>query len=155
MTASRWIGGRLVRKLPRAAVGRRRASTESKRAPLSAVLTFGMTTPLATGRLLLAFVAATYLLSALLLGIARWRGNAVAGWVIGGWAVLGMIGLLLALQLQPARPALWWTLALVLLPWMLLSLVWDWQLDVLVMVAVDAAGAFAIIYGLWLAREAL
>jgi hypothetical protein len=110
---------------------------------------------LPAGRLLLAVVAGTYLLSAGLLAAARSRGAKVEAWVIGGWLLTGLAGLALAAALRPGRPAVWAGLLAALVPWMLYSLAYDARERIWVMVAADVAGLAAIAAGLWMARAAL
>lgn len=110
---------------------------------------------LPAGRTLLLIVAISYLVSAVMLVVARWRGVDIGWLYIAGWVVTGVAGAALATQLAPARPAVWVALALVLLPWMLFSLVVDVRLRFWLMVAIDVAGVLAIVYGLALARSAL
>lgn len=100
-------------------------------------------------------VAISYLVSAAVMGFMRWRGAEIGTWFLAGWLLTGLAGVLLAQQLAEARPAVWIGLLVALLPWMVLSLVFDTRLKIWVMVAVDAAGVFAIVYGLALARGAL
>ncbi|HEX8910896.1 MAG TPA: hypothetical protein VF796_00955 [Humisphaera sp.] len=110
---------------------------------------------LPAGRVLLFVVAGTYVLSAALLGFARWRGAAVAWWVLVGWVATGVAGMALAASLRPGRPAVWAGLLLALGPWMLFSLAYDVRERVWVMAALDVAGLLAIAWGLGMARAAL
>lgn len=110
---------------------------------------------LPAGRTLLVVVAASYLVSAAVLGVARLRGGPVAGWVIGGWLATGAAGVALGLLLRPGRPATWVGLLIALAPWMCFSLAYDVRERVWVMAAVDVAGLAAVAAGLWMAREAL
>jgi hypothetical protein len=110
---------------------------------------------LAAGRTLLVVVAATYLLSAALLGWAKSRGSPVETWIVTGWLVTGSWGIVLGLLLRPGAAAAWVGVGLVLVPWMLLSLVYDVRARVWVMAGLDIAGVVAIAAGLWMARAAL
>jgi hypothetical protein len=110
---------------------------------------------LVAGRTLIVVVAATYLLSAALLGWAKSRGSPVETWVVVGWLVTGSLGIVLGRSLRPGAAAAWAGVGLVLVPWMLLSFVLDVRARVWVMAGLDVAGVAAIGAGLWMARAAL
>ena len=109
---------------------------------------------LTMARWIFAGVAATYVLSALMLAWFRSRGEAVAAWVIAGWLLTGIAGMVMAWQLTEKRPALWWGLLLALGPWMVYATIGDAAEKHWVMTALDVAGLIAIGWALRLAAGA-
>ena len=107
---------------------------------------------LATSKLILAILCGSYLLSAVLLGVARSRGETVPVAVIAGWAVLGLIGFALLPALQPGRLGVIVALCVVLGPWMAYSLVRDLIGGHWIIAITDIAGLAAIGYSLWIVR---
>ncbi|MEL7240304.1 MAG: hypothetical protein AAGK78_15710 [Planctomycetota bacterium] len=110
---------------------------------------------MAAAKLLLLIVAGSYVLSGVLLGWMKHRGESVPMWFIAGWLACGVLGAASSWMLADGRAWAWWTTAVLLGPYMVLSLVWDIRHGAWVMVAVDVAGLFAIAWGLWQARAAL
>ena len=106
---------------------------------------------IATARVLFYVMAASFLLSAALLGYVRFTGKTVPAYVLAAWAGLGVLGLLLTPWLTPDRRWIAIVLLVVLGPWMAVSTVGDWQRKIYPMAAVDVAGLAAIGYGVWLA----
>ncbi|MEM1013293.1 MAG: hypothetical protein AAGI46_13870 [Planctomycetota bacterium] len=111
---------------------------------------------IATGRLILLIVAASYPLSAALLVVLKLRGETVPWvWPVA-WLVTGIAGLAISWLLSESSGALaWWALLVVLGPIMVVSTVVDWRHGYWGIVALDIAGLLAIGYGLWLARSLL
>ena len=99
---------------------------------------------LIVARWIFAGIAASYILSALLLAWVRSHGETVPAWVIGGWLVTGLAGLALAYALAEKRPAIWWGLLIALVPWMLYALIGDTTEKHWFMAALDLAGLIAI-----------
>ena len=107
---------------------------------------------LPTAKLILAILCGSYLLSAALLAVARYRGETVPIAVIATWAVLGIIGFGLLPQLQVGRTWVIVALAIVLGPWMAYSLVRDVMGGHWIIAITDVAGLGAIGYSLWIVR---
>ena len=105
---------------------------------------------LATARVLFYVMAASFVLSAAILGYVRSTGKPVPAYVLLAWGGLGVVGLALTPLLSPDRRWIALALLVVLGPWMLVSLVGDAQRKIYVMAAVDVAGLAAIGYGVWL-----
>jgi len=76
-------------------------------------------------RTVLFIISLTYLLSAAILTVLRLRGTVVPTWVIAGWMVTGVAGVVLSQLLVEGRPAVWVGLAVALVPWMAYSLYGD------------------------------
>ncbi len=108
---------------------------------------------LATARLILIILCASYLLSAALLTWARVAGQTVPGWKIAGWLVTGIATALLLPWLAGNRPVISIAVLILLGPWMALALTDDLRGRHFIIAAVDLAGLFAIGYALWLIRE--
>jgi hypothetical protein len=103
---------------------------------------------IAIARTILFWVAASYVLSAALLGVARMRHQPVPAWVILGWLATGAAGMALSLMLSPGRSAVWLGLLVLLGPWMLFSLVEDLRRGFWPIALTDLAGIAAIGYSL-------
>ena len=99
---------------------------------------------LVAAKSILFFVAASYVLSALILGVVRLCGETVPGWVIGGWMTTGIAGMILAKMLTEHRPAIWWGLLIALGPWMVYAMIGDFRERHWIMGGVDIAGLLAI-----------
>ncbi len=106
---------------------------------------------IATARVLFYVMAASFLLSASLLGYVRATGKDVPTYVLAAWAGGGIVGLALTPLLTPDRRWVALILLAVLGPWMAVSLVGDWQRKIYVMAATDLAGLAAIAFGVYLA----
>ena len=106
---------------------------------------------LATARVLFYVMAASFVLSAAILGYVRFTGKTVPTPVLVAWGGLGVLGLALTPLLSADRRWIAWVLLVVLGPWMVVSLVGDAQRKIYPMAAVDVAGLGAIGYGVWLA----
>ena len=106
---------------------------------------------LIVARWIFAGIAASYVLSALMLAWVRSRGETVPAWVIGGWLITGLAGLALACGLAEKRPAIWWGLLIILGPWMLYALIGDTTEKHWFMSGLDLAGLIAIARALQLA----
>ena len=106
---------------------------------------------LATARLLFNIMAASFVLSAAILGYVRFTGKPVPTYVLAAWGGLGVLAFVLTPLLAPDRRWVAIALLVVLGPWMAVSLVGDAQRKVYAMAAVDLAGLAAIAYGVWLA----
>ena len=98
----------------------------------------------APAKLTLYILAASYLVSAALLGVAKSRGEPVPAWVIGTWLVTGLVAVALTPLLAPGRPAVWVGLLVALGPWMAWSLVGDLRGGHWVIAVVDVLGLGAI-----------
>ena len=105
---------------------------------------------LATARLLFYIMAASFLVSAVILGYVRYTGKAVPATVLVAWGGLGLLGIALTPLLGVDRRWMAWVLLVVLGPWMVVSLVGDVQRKVYPIAAVDVAGLAAIGYGVYL-----
>ena len=105
---------------------------------------------LATARVIFICIAASYLLSAAILGWVRSRGEAVAAFAIAGWAITGVVGIALSLLLASQRPIVWIGLLVALVPWMVYALIGDAGEKRIFMTIADAAGLGAIVWALWL-----
>ena len=111
---------------------------------------------IATGRLILLIVAASYPLSAALLVVLKLRGETVPWIWPAAWLVTGIGGLVVSWMLaSTSGPWVWWALLVLLGPIMVVSTVVDWRHGYWGIVALDIAGLLAIGYGLWLARSLL
>ena len=110
--------------------------------------------PFATAKLILHVVAASYLLSAAILLTMRLRGSSVPTWIIAGWLVTGLLGVVLTAALGPGRGGVWWGLGAVLIPWMILALIGDLRLGHYVVAAIDVAGLAAIGFALLITYRA-
>jgi hypothetical protein len=108
---------------------------------------------LATSRLILIIVCASYFLSAALLTWARLAGQTVPSWKIAGWLLTGIASAILLPWLATNRPMVSLGVLIVLGPWMALALSDDLRGKHLFIAAVDLAGLFAIGYALWLIRK--
>jgi hypothetical protein len=108
---------------------------------------------LATSRLILIIVCASYVLSAALLTWARIAGQTVPSWKIAGWLVTGIAGAILLPWLAGNRPLISLAVMIVLGPWMALALSDDLRGRHFIIAAIDLAGLFAIGYALWLIRK--
>ena len=106
---------------------------------------------IAVARVLFYVMAASFLVSAALLGYVRATGKDVPAYVLALWGGLGLAGVALTPLLTPERRWIAIVLLVVLGPWMAVSLVGDWQRKIYVMAAVDVGGLAAIAYGVWLA----
>ena len=105
---------------------------------------------IATARVLFYVMAASYLVSAALLGYARFTGKTVPTYVLAAWGGLGVVALAITPLLTLDRRWVAVVLLVVLGPWMAVSAVQDGRQKVYPMVAVDVAGLLAIGYGVWL-----
>ncbi len=108
---------------------------------------------LATARVLFYVMAASFVLSAGILGYVRSTGKPVPAYVMAAWGGLGVVGLALTPLLSPDRRWVAWALLVVLGPWMVVSLVGDAQRKIYLMAGVDLAGLAAIAYGVWLSYK--
>lgn len=106
---------------------------------------------IAIARMIMLIVAASYLLSAALLAVARARGQAVTGWVIVGWLLTGAAGVALALCLAPGRAGALIVLALVLGIWMGYALIGDLRARHWIIAAIDVSALVAIVYSVHIA----
>ena len=106
--------------------------------------------PFPAARIILFIVAASYVVSGVLLGVARARGEEVPAWVIATWLVTGVAGLALTAALGPGRRGVWVALLIVLGPWMAWSLVGDLRGGHWVIAGIDVLGLGAIGYALWI-----
>lgn len=113
-----------------------------------------MTPALQSARVILISVAASYVLSAVILLVVRLRGTTVPAWVIGGWLVTGVAGVALGYLLAPGRAGVWVAAGVVLLPWMIYSTYGDAMQRSYVMTTVDILGVLAIVYALYLSSHA-
>jgi hypothetical protein len=105
---------------------------------------------LSTARLILGITCGTYLLSAALLGWAKYRGQPVTAFGVTGWAVTGAVGLALLPWLTPKGWGVIIAIAAVLGPWMVYALVSDLRLGHWIIAVMDFAGLVAIAFSLWL-----
>ena len=108
---------------------------------------------LATARVLFYVMSGRFLLSAALLGYARYTGKPVPTYVLALWAGLGVAGFALTPLLRLDRRWIAWLLAVVLGPWVAVSLDGDVQRKFFPLAAVDIAGLAAIAYGVYLAYK--
>ena len=97
-----------------------------------------------SARTIYLIVAISYLLSAAILGLMRWRGTEVPAWVIIGWLVTGVVGIALSTALAPGRGLVWAAILVVLVPWMIYALIGDFRLGHYFMVTIDALALLAI-----------
>jgi hypothetical protein len=109
-----------------------------------------MTPALQSARVILISVAASYVLSAVILLVVRLRGATISAWVVGGWLVTGLAGIALGYLLGPGRGGVWVAAGVVLLPWMIYSTYGDAMQRSYVMTTVDVLGMLAIVYALYL-----
>ena len=109
---------------------------------------------LATAKLILAITAGTYLLSAALLGWAKYTEKPVTTFGIVGWAVTGAVALALLPWLAPRGWGVIAAIAVVMGPWMAYALVQDARLGHWIIAIVDAGGLVAIGFSIWLVAKA-
>ena len=103
---------------------------------------------IALARVILFWVSVSYVFSAAMLGLARFRGQPVPTWAIAGWLTTGIAGVALSLVLAPQRSAVWVGLLIFLGPWMVYSLVEDTRRGYWPVALADIAGLGAIAYSL-------
>ena len=108
---------------------------------------------IATARVLFYVMSGSFLLSAAILGYVRLTGKTVPAYVLALWAGLGVAGFALTPLLTLDRRWVAWLLAVVLGPWMAVSLVGDVQRKIYPIAATDVAGLAAIAYGVYLAYK--
>ncbi len=89
-------------------------------------------------------IAASYVISAMMLAWVRYRGETVPSWVIGGWLITGLASIAFALNLGEKRAMMWWGLLLALGPWMIYALIGDTTEKHWFMAGLDLAGLIAI-----------
>ncbi len=110
---------------------------------------------MASARLILLIVAASYPLAAALLWVARARGETVPWYWPTAWLVCGIVGGACAYVLSDGRPWAWAGVLLFLGIIMAVSLVVDVRHGYWIMAIIDVAGLLAIAWALWTARAAL
>jgi hypothetical protein len=98
----------------------------------------------APSRSVLFIISVTYLISAIVLLVFKLRGQTVATWVIVGWVVTGLAGVVLSPMLVEGRAWVWFALAVALVPWMGYSLVADLRHRFWWIAATDVAGLIGI-----------
>jgi len=112
-----------------------------------------MTKTITVARIILICVAASYLLSAALLAVAKWRGQSVAAWMVIGWLVTGIAGVALSATFAKGRGAVWIGVLVAMGPWMVWSLIEDLRRGYWAIAVADLAAIGAIGYALMICRS--